>query len=252
VSNLSYTGERLVSNNKILEPMRVENLARYNFFAQRFAGEKVLDLGCGDGEGSGFLRNINTWCVYSVDIADDALRFAKKTYGQIGIGYFIRADIRHLAFKSNIFDGIISVEVIEHIEDPERYFCEASRILKGGGILILTTPNRLLTAPPNTCGSLWPAHVREYTPSELFSMASRYFSWVELLGEQVPIYENNIWRRVMRKFAPLFKNILPPSIRIRALPTLQFMIKPKLEIRDIEFSSKDIEEKPTLVAVCRK
>ena len=160
-------------------------------------------------------------------------------------------DVLNLAFAESVFDGIISVEVIEHIHDPEAYLSEARRALKDGGVFILTTPNRLRTVSPNVKGSLWPAHVKEYTSSELFEMAKHHFSQVELWGEQIPGYEGNVFRKIMRYLAPLFKIILPHALRNRALPTLQFVIKPHLEIEDVEFSKEKIDEKPTLVLVCK-
>jgi len=252
VEELKYTGERIVSGEKTLLPMRIENLARYQFFAARMGGGKILDLGCGDGEGTGYLRGLADWDVYSIDIAADAVRFASKTYGGMGRGVIARVDVRRLAFEASAFDGIISVEVIEHIEHPEVYLSEARRVLKENGVFGLTTPNRLRTAPARCQGSSWRAHVREYSPSELINMTARYFPHVELWGEQIPVYEANIFRKFMRKLAPVFKRILPNGLRIRALPTLQYLIKSHLEINDIEFSKDNIDQKPTLVVICKK
>jgi len=45
MEELAFTGERLVSGEKTLLTMRVENLARYYFFAERIKGQKILDMG---------------------------------------------------------------------------------------------------------------------------------------------------------------------------------------------------------------
>ena len=78
MEELAFTGERLVSGEKTLLTMRVENLARYYFFAERLKGQKILDMGCGDGDGSGYLRNFRDWSVYCIDIAEDTTRFARQ------------------------------------------------------------------------------------------------------------------------------------------------------------------------------
>lgn len=252
MDEIKYTGERLVSGEKTLWPMRVENLARYQFFASRIRGQRILDLGCGDGEGTGYLRNFCDWSVFSIDVAVEAIDHAHKVYSDKGEGLMLRMDARTLAFKECIFDGIISVEVIEHIENPDIYLSEASRVLQNEGIFILSTPNRIRTAPPKDKGSVWRAHVREYTPNELLEMTTRHFSHVELWGEQIPIYETNALRKIMGKFAPLFKKILPHYLRIRVLPALQYIIKPHLDIADVEFSLEKLQQAPTIVAVCKK
>lgn len=52
-------------------------------------------------------------------------------------------DALNLSFSDNTFDGVISVEVIEHMENDVRFIKESLRVLKKGGTLFFTTPNRL-------------------------------------------------------------------------------------------------------------
>ncbi len=47
-----------------------------------------------------------------------------------------------IPFESDQFDSVIAGELIEHLEHPDRFVKEACRVLKKGGIVILTTPNR--------------------------------------------------------------------------------------------------------------
>ncbi|MBT8228697.1 MAG: methyltransferase domain-containing protein, partial [Bacteroidia bacterium] len=50
--------------------------------------------------------------------------------------------ILDLPFEEGTFDIVVSSEVIEHVPDPLKAITEMHRVLKPGGILVLTTPNR--------------------------------------------------------------------------------------------------------------
>jgi SAM-dependent methyltransferase len=249
MSKPKFTGERLIPNTKLLSPMRVENLARFDFFRQRIQGPLVLDLGCGAGEGTAYLTEHTDSLIYGVDLSNDALVFARQEYQNLSIN-FIQMNAEQLAFKTGCFDAIISVEVIEHIPDPLAYLQEAHRILQRHGLFMLTTPNRLRSSP--TPGSLWPEHLREYDPDELTLLLNSIFSNVELWGENIPLYESHPLRILVRKLAPFIKPLLPHWLRIRALPTVQSAIKGDINFNDIHFSQSNIQEMPTLVAICRK
>ncbi|WP_324171531.1 class I SAM-dependent methyltransferase [Sulfurimonas sp.] len=53
---------------------------------------------------------------------------------------FIDADIKNLPFDSNSIDSVILTQVLEHIDEPYKALCEVQRVLKKGGILILSVP----------------------------------------------------------------------------------------------------------------
>ncbi len=54
----------------------------------------------------------------------------------------ICSDAEEMAIKDNSFDCITAGELIEHLENPEKFIKECKRILKQGGVLIITTPNK--------------------------------------------------------------------------------------------------------------
>jgi SAM-dependent methyltransferase len=242
--NVQFTGARLVPTDRILQPMRVEDLARYRFFAERVQGGLVLDLGCGVGEGAQSL--VAGRRVIAVDHDGVALHFARRHYP---LPAFACMDAERLAFADACFDGVISVEVIEHVAQPERYLAEVRRVLKPDGTFVLTTPNRLRSSP--TPGSRWPEHRREYRPDELDRLLRSQFAEVELWGQSIPLYERHPARRLARAIAPLIKPILPRPLRVRALPTLQYAIRAEIALTDIQISRDHLDEQPTLVAVCQ-
>jgi SAM-dependent methyltransferase len=56
----------------------------------------------------------------------------------------VRADLAaRLPFADASFDGVVSSEVLEHLEDPHHLARECARILRPGGMFVLTTPNIL-------------------------------------------------------------------------------------------------------------
>jgi len=99
----------------------------------------ILDYGCGTGWLSNLLSKHGE--VTGVDISENAILQASKKYSGIR---FLTMDASSSEFeklKGQLFDVIVSSEVIEHIEDQEAYLKNMLSLLKKNGTLILTTPN---------------------------------------------------------------------------------------------------------------
>jgi ubiquinone/menaquinone biosynthesis C-methylase UbiE len=101
-------------------------------------GMIVLDAGCGTGWFS--QRAVERGAsVVSLDVGMSLLqRVAEKCDSRLVAG-----DLLSLPFPPHSFDLIICSEVIEHTLDPRRSVAELGRVLRRGGILALTVPNRL-------------------------------------------------------------------------------------------------------------
>lgn len=100
---------------------------------------RVLDAGCGSGWLASTLSNFGL--TVGMDITPLALREAK---GRTPRAEFVVADGCAMPFAPGAFDVVVSQEVLEHLVDKARYLAEIATCLRGGGYLLLTTPNGVL------------------------------------------------------------------------------------------------------------
>ena len=105
------------------------------------------DLGFGPGVLTAFILQQNaSWQAEGVDVSQHCLQHAQRLLrkkevserSELSIG-----DVRSLHYPDDTFDGVIAVEVLEHIPDPETGLSEAMRVLKPGGYAITALPVRL-------------------------------------------------------------------------------------------------------------
>ena len=98
---------------------------------------KLLDAGCGTGYFT--RRSLDVGAdVVSVDIGVNLLQEAQKK----GARKAVASDITRLAFPDDTFDVVISSECIEHTPSPAAAVAELARVLRPGGIFVVTCPNR--------------------------------------------------------------------------------------------------------------
>jgi SAM-dependent methyltransferase len=96
---------------------------------------RILDAGAGEGALSDALRR-RGYRVVACDVSPSRFRAS-------GVPC-IRADLAaRLPFADASFDGVVSSEVLEHLENPHHLAREFARILRPGGAFVLTTPNIL-------------------------------------------------------------------------------------------------------------
>lgn len=127
-------------------------LGWYRYAASLVANRSVLDVGCGLGKGLDILRT-----------------YAREARGQDLDPRLARPDVvigpvADIIDKS--VDFVVSIDVIEHIEDDSMFLRELSRIAREG--IFLTTP--LLVRGRD----IWPYHVREYKFTEFVDLTRRY------------------------------------------------------------------------------
>jgi len=148
-------------------------------------GLRVLDAACGSGYGTAQLVGAGGAASgIGVDLSQESIDAARARYGGTG-AEFRQADILNLDFPDGAFDFIASFETIEHISDDSAYVSEMRRVLRPGGLLLCSTPNRLVTNPGTTISEppYNPYHVREYTKEELHAKLSARFHSISMLGQ---------------------------------------------------------------------
>ncbi|MGE0128190.1 MAG: class I SAM-dependent methyltransferase [Blastocatellales bacterium] len=86
----------------------------------------------------------------------------------------VLGDMTRAPFPDCSFDVVVSVEVLEHVEEDERFIYHASRVLKPGGVFLMTTPNG------DYCRNTNPDHKRHYTREQLRRLLAAHFDSVEV------------------------------------------------------------------------
>lgn len=103
-------------------------------------GDRVLDVGCGDGYYLHLLSNLGLKLrLDGVDFDESGLNRARKNLGS-KIPLKTGDLMKKLPYESGIFDKVIMSEVCEHLPDDVKGLREVRRVMKNGAILCLTVP----------------------------------------------------------------------------------------------------------------
>lgn len=104
-------------------------------------GDEVIDLGCGDGFYLHLLSSLPLKLkLLGFEYDKIVLENAKKNLKNKKVK-FLWGDIQRMPFKNNSFGKVILTEVLEHVPDDRKSLWEIYRIMKRGGILLITVPN---------------------------------------------------------------------------------------------------------------
>jgi len=184
--------------------------------------DRLLEIGFGEGYGSEIVRSwVNEYVGVEVDA--EAVAHAAQKYRHPKSTFLVYEGAT-LAFDDSSFDVVISFQVIEHVLDPDRFLREAHRVARGGGVVLIVTPNRNHRLDQGE--RPWNRyHVREFSPRELETVMRHAFGAVEIFGIHGSATMNEIERNRVaraRRLACLdpfgLRYYLPESIdtRLRA------------------------------------
>jgi 2-polyprenyl-3-methyl-5-hydroxy-6-metoxy-1,4-benzoquinol methylase len=168
VYTTEITSREIPSDNPIHQ-----RLYKAYVIAEKYVSGDVLEVGCGEGRGLELIIP-KSRTFTAVDKIEPVMAQLQKKFPS---GSFRSMNIPPLeGLSDNTYDTVVSFQVIEHIQDDGLFLSEISRVLKPGGLAMLTTPNRKMSLSRN------PWHIREYLPDELSNLARQYFSDVTMKG----------------------------------------------------------------------
>lgn len=173
---LPLTGERTVPGIPHENYWFRRHEAVYEHLAARLDGA-VLEVGSGEGYGTALLSG--RAAVVGLDYDALTVRHAARTYPGVP---FARANLAALPIRSGSLDTVVALQVVEHVWDHGGFLAGCRRVLRPGGRLVLSTPNRL-TFSPGSSTPTNPFHTHEFTAGELDALVTRAgFTVMELDG----------------------------------------------------------------------
>jgi ubiquinone/menaquinone biosynthesis C-methylase UbiE len=161
-----------------------EQFARLDFICSHldFADKRILDCGCGTGYSLAHIASIfPTGDYVGIDADQGAIDYAAKKYPSMTYAVMNGLDIK---FPAASFDVVLSFEVLEHLgrSEQERYLSEMSRVLRPGGTLVLSTPNRDVFSLGHA-DSVNPYHIGELTLPEMERLLAAHFESPTIYGQ---------------------------------------------------------------------
>lgn len=149
-------------------------------FLRKYIGKNmvILDAGCGTGLITECIKDREGAIIIGLDLAKNMLEKSRNIFA-----YQVIGDAEDLPFRSNIFDIILSFELIEVIPNPQQMVGEFYRVLKPGGLLILSAES-LIEDKEKKNMEIAPEYVASFTERRLKEILSEYFSVINIF----PLY----------------------------------------------------------------
>lgn len=156
-----------------------DHLARYEFAKAFVKGKVVLDAGSGIGYGSMLLTTGQPKTVLGLDIDKKSVSNAASLFSASNLSYVV-GDCETLDAAVGAYDVICNFENIEHLKHPEAFLKSAAAKLVPGGVLLCSTPDRVITLPFVSGKPANPYHINEWYRDEFRDLLRRYFRSVEM------------------------------------------------------------------------
>ena len=159
---LPLTGERTVPGLAEENYWFRRHEVAYRSCATLCAGREVLEAGCGEGYGADLIAAVARRVV-AVDYDAATVAHVRRRYPRVQV---MAANLVALPMPDASVDVVVNFQVIEHLWDQPHFITECLRVLRPGGLLAISTPNRI-TFTPGSDVPLNPFHTRELSAAEL-------------------------------------------------------------------------------------
>jgi SAM-dependent methyltransferase len=161
-SGLPLTGERTVPGLAVENYWFRRHEVVYLHCADICAGREVLEAGCGEGYGADLIAAVARGVV-AVDYDAATVAHVRARYPRVQV---VAANLASLPVPDATIDAVVNFQVIEHLWDQPQFITECLRVLRPGGLLLMSTPNRI-TFTPGSDTPVNPFHTRELNAAEL-------------------------------------------------------------------------------------
>ncbi len=179
---MEFTGERFIPTEA--GEIRHEHLHRYAWCLALVEGKDVLDIACGEGYGSAMLSG-SASSVVGVDISAEAVAHARLAYaGKPGL-VFKEGSAAAIPLADHSVDVVVSFETIEHHDQHVEMIDEIRRVLRPGGLLVISSPNRPVYS--DKAGHHNEFHVKELDFTELDELLRTRFPQVRYYGQRMAV-----------------------------------------------------------------
>lgn len=143
-------------------------------------GTDYVELGCGGGQGSVGTAELGAATVVGVDFSGEQLRHARQLRAHYGVdARFVKGDVTNLPLPDDSFDVVSSEAAFQMVEHLDLALAEAHRVLRDGGVFVLSVPhplNEMLDAESESIKhSYFETGPREITIDEAYESDLRVF-----------------------------------------------------------------------------
>ena len=243
---LPLTGERTLPGPAHENYWFRRHLVVYRWWRSFVVGADVLEAGCGEGYGADALAG-SARRVVGVELDAAAAAHAARTYPSVPV---VRADLAALPVADASVDVVATSQVYEHLHDQAGFLAACHRVLRPGGTLLLSTPNRWTFSPGHRPGQphLNPFHTREVDPRELVADLDGLFRVTRLRG----VRHGRRLRRAERSRGPLVARLLAAGPDPTAWPPDLVDLVASVTAEDFVVDDADVGAALDLVVVAER
>ena len=149
-------------------------------------GKTILDVGAGTGRTSVVLAKMGAE-VTALDVSEQMLKELTKKNAKIKT---VVGDAESLPFPDKSFDVVVSAFLIVHLKDPTRFFDEAYRVLKDGGLLVVTNINQKEPPEVKTPAGIIKIESYYHRPEKIREILE---SLAFEIKDEIIVKENDVW-----------------------------------------------------------